>query len=351
MLLVALGIAQSVRRGLEELASAKSSTGARIAELRSQRAKVDVNEQSAIDKEIERLEGEIFRWDNLRWGVLAMAVPFGFLGLMPPGVFWRITLRHFGHALPFIPTMATYLVGGLGKYVPGKAMVLILRSRGLHAWHVPISVSIVSIIVETLLALSAGATAATYSLAMLPVPFWLRTILIVTTAVSLVPLAPPLFREVLKRMGRSKRLSRFMPNIPVLPWTLIGCGWLWSLFGQLLLSAGLFCVCSAIPWTGTAHSGGWSSLSWLSLYTICVAATTMGFVIGFLSMLPGGAGARELVVTIVLSPVLGYASAIVAAVLYRLITLISDLGMAGLFFLLARSTKLKQSVVREANSS
>ncbi len=41
---------------------------------------------------------------------------------------WWITLARFGHPLPALATQSAYSVGSLGKYVPGKAMVLILRA-------------------------------------------------------------------------------------------------------------------------------------------------------------------------------------------------------------------------------
>ncbi|MFN9911294.1 MAG: hypothetical protein ACK53L_01850, partial [Pirellulaceae bacterium] len=60
----------------------------------------------------------------------------------------------------------------------------------------------------------------------------------------------------------------------------------------------------------------------------------MGQVIGFLSMLPGGAGARELVVTLLLAPAIGYAPALAAAVIYRIVTLTAELLLAlGLWWL------------------
>ena len=68
----------------------------------------------------------------------------------------------------------------------------------------------------------------------------------------------------------------------------------------------------------------------LQLWILCIATASLAFVIGFLSMLPGGAGVRELVVTVLLAPIVGYAPALAAAVLYRITNLVAELAMAGL---------------------
>ena len=57
----------------------------------------------------------------------------------------------------------------------------------------------------------------------------------------------------------------------------------------------------------------------VQLYLVCTAAISLAVVIGFASLLPGGAGIRELVVTTVLAVSLGATHAILAAIAARVI--------------------------------
>ncbi len=57
----------------------------------------------------------------------------------------------------------------------------------------------------------------------------------------------------------------------------------------------------------------------MELYLVCTAAISLAVVIGFASLLPGGAGIRELVVTTVLAVSIGTTHAILAAIAARLL--------------------------------
>ena len=68
-----------------------------------------------------------------------------------------------------------------------------------------------------------------------------------------------------------------------------------------------------------------SDLGTTMLLMAATASMTLGMVAGFVSLLPGGAGVRELVLTVILAPVVGHASALVAAILARMIFLAVEL--------------------------
>ena len=59
-----------------------------------------------------------------------------------------------------MPTMGLYYAGNLGKYVPGKAMVVLLRTGGLRRFCCPAHVAIMSIFIETLLSMAVAASLA-----------------------------------------------------------------------------------------------------------------------------------------------------------------------------------------------
>ena len=50
------------------------------------------------------------------------------LGLLPAGLFWCHVLRRLGQDARLGATLRAYYVGHLGKYVPGKAMVVVIRA-------------------------------------------------------------------------------------------------------------------------------------------------------------------------------------------------------------------------------
>ena len=50
------------------------------------------------------------------------------VGLLPAGLFWWRVLWVLGQKTRFLDTMRAYYIGHLGKYVPGKAMVVVLRA-------------------------------------------------------------------------------------------------------------------------------------------------------------------------------------------------------------------------------
>ena len=79
------------------------------------------------------------------------------LGMAPMGWFWHRTLTALGYQPPLSATMRAYYFGQLGKYVPGKAMVIILRVAAMRRWAPSMRLVIVSVFVETLTMMAVGA--------------------------------------------------------------------------------------------------------------------------------------------------------------------------------------------------
>ncbi len=56
-------------------------------------------------------------------------------GMLPACLFWRRVLRVLGIKAGLLQTIRAYYIGHLGKYVPGKALVVLLREHGKrHGW-------------------------------------------------------------------------------------------------------------------------------------------------------------------------------------------------------------------------
>jgi glycosyltransferase 2 family protein len=62
-------------------------------------------------------------------------------------------------------------------------------------------------------------------------------------------------------------------------------------------------------------------------------------VTGFLSLLPGGIGVRDALLMQLLAPLCGDANALIAAVLVRLVWLVSELAACGILYVGARNSQ------------
>ena len=108
---------------------------------------------------------------------------------------------------------------------------------------------------------------------------------------------------------------------------LMGLGWLTISLGWVAFGFSLWATMQAFP----PHMAR-PTLMDMPLLT---AAVALAMVAGFLSLLPGGIGVRELVVIPLLSPAFGQVGAIVAAVVLRVSWMATELIVAGTLYLLA----------------
>jgi uncharacterized membrane protein YbhN (UPF0104 family) len=105
------------------------------------------------------------------------------VGWLPSVWFWRRMIKRVGGKVRFDDAARAYYCGHLGKYVPGKATVLILRSAMLKDRGVLVSVSVLTATCETLMMMATGTALA---VALLPWlirpeqladwPAWLRSV-------------------------------------------------------------------------------------------------------------------------------------------------------------------------------
>jgi uncharacterized membrane protein YbhN (UPF0104 family) len=284
-----------------------------------------------VRKAMHNLEAQQFSWSDLArlrplWlfasGLLYIA------GLAPACWFWRQALRAMGQQPAPWPLVRAYFLGHLGKYVPGKAMVLVLRTGLIRGPGVDVTTAAVSVFVETLTLMAVGACLAS---ALLAVFYREHTgLLVLGAAMTLgggVPTLPPIFRRVVLTL----QVKRINPHIEAalqgLDWRLTLWGWVSMSAGWCLMGLSLWAALQALP-PGLAEAAPRSTH--LPLLTATVALATVA---GFVSFIPGGLGVRELVVIPLLAPVYGDVAAIVAAVLLRLIWLLAELATSGILYL------------------
>ena len=110
-----------------------------------------------VDKAIVDLQARHFKIAQIRPAWLAVGGFVYLLGLLPCWLFWHKTLHAMGQRPRPLETLRAYFIGSLGKYVPGKALVVVLRTGLIRSDRCDTTVAAVSVFVETLTMMSVGA--------------------------------------------------------------------------------------------------------------------------------------------------------------------------------------------------
>ncbi|MCL2118179.1 MAG: flippase-like domain-containing protein [Planctomycetaceae bacterium] len=294
-----------------------------------------------VVREIHKAGNDLVQYrPELRPGWLLFAVTSYLIGYLPAGIYWHIILRKLGQSPVFYETIRAYYIGHLGKYMPGKAMVVALRAGLVRSGRVKTSVAVASVFLETLTMMSVGAM---ISAILLFVFFREQTVLMLVAlglmAVSGLPVVPFFFRKIIKIAGAVKgdeemnrALHRFNTKTLLCGWGLMSVTWLF-----LGLS-----LCATINGVGISTGGLLQNLPQF------VAASALPTVAGFLSMIPGGLGVREMVLTELLYRYFENAAqmatlpggldpraaGLVVAAVARLISLVSELAVSAIFYLI-----------------
>ncbi|TWU04270.1 lysylphosphatidylglycerol synthase transmembrane domain-containing protein [Stieleria varia] len=285
---------------------------------------------------------------NVNWSRLAIASLLYGLGIMANGLVLREALMTFGHRVGVVTSVAAQTLGQVGKYVPGKAMVVVMRAGALREVGVPVVPASISVFMETFLMMGVGATVAGVLVLWLPVPTWLVWSAIGLAVAACIPTLPPILRRVAMRVMPNSQsdevsdgsdgsafdeLSRIAPTNAT---RFLVIGWLWTLVSWAGIGGAFMLTISAIP--STAEQPAWPLLAAAS-----TAAIALAMVIGFVSLLPGGAGIRELVLTTLLSPVVGPASALLSAIAARIMSIVVEVLLAGLAWWVLRKPDASKS--------
>ncbi len=277
-----------------------------------------------IGQATEDLQAQGFELAQIRPGYL-LAAGFCYLaGLLPCWWFWHRTLQAMGQRPTCRETLRAFYIGHLGKYVPGKALVVVLRTDLVRSPRVSTSVAATSVFVETLTMMGVGAFIAAALLgALFREHVWLIALALGLMIAAVAPTLPPVFRGLVRLVG----VRRVDPDIDAalagLDYRLMSFGWITVAAGWCLLGVSLWLVLHAIgaPVTFTPDH--------LALVTACVA---LAMVAGFLSLLPGGIGIREFVVMTLLAQPFGAGAAAVSAILLRLVWLLGEVILAGVLY-------------------
>lgn len=255
--------------------------------------------------------------------VLASAALY-VVGLSPMAFFWWHALDRLGEKHPLRVVLRGYYLGHLGKYVPGKALVVILRTKALTAAGASPRATVVSVFMETLTFMATGAALA----AGLIVLTGHATLSVMLMALGLAtvagaPVTPPIARLLARRVvGKPVvPLADSVDPIAGITWNLSATGVLAATVSWVLLGLSLW---AAVRGLGVDQA---QPLGQLGLW---VEATTLPMVAGFLSLLPGGLGIRDTLLVELLSANFSPATALVAAALWRIISIASETTVCGI---------------------
>lgn len=229
---------------------------------------------------------------NLAWRPAWLVLSAGcyLVFLTTSGWFWRRLLRHYGQDPPTKAVLRAYFIGHLGKYVPGKAVALLLRGMLVKSHGIRLGLAILTTFYEVLTTMAAGAMVAAVVFVVQPPrvldlsvhPAWAGLGLLVVCG---VPLLPAVFNRIVGRLAKRVRTFDAEPVAALDLTTLvqglgvIACGW-------GVLGVGVWAgLCSVL-----AEPPPLSLQTWLE----CTGIIGLAYVAGFLAVfLPAGFGARE----------------------------------------------------------
>lgn len=275
---------------------------------------------------------------------LGLSGLFYLAGLLACAVFYKRILECSPTPVGFLPAWRAYIVSHLGKYVPGKAMVVVLRSGLVVPSGGRASTAAIATFYETLVMMCSGGLVAAVGFASGPdserlgfaiagwgpieLPIYRICALagLVLCLVFLVVVLPPVFERA------AGLVTLPIPGIgpdafPRITGRLLCRGLFWSSGGWVLLGLSQLAVIRSFDPAGAA------GVAAAGLAPVVIASVALATVAGFVvAVLPGGIGVREGVLMSARGPVLGNDPAVVAAISLRLVWVAAELVAAAVFF-------------------
>tara|TARA_B100000686_G_C16727771_1_gene938799 strand:- start:46 stop:963 length:918 start_codon:yes stop_codon:yes gene_type:complete len=278
------------------------------------------------------------RWTSLSVGWLIVAGLAYLAGMIPCWWFWHRVLHAMGARPRYLETLPAFYIGHLGKYFPGKALVVVIRTALIRGPRVDTLVATISVFVETLTMMAVGALVAAGLLLTTTAEAWLFWLALALFCLAGIPTLPPVFRQVVRIISVRRGYEHVAQVVNALKLPLLASGWITIAGGWFLMGLSLWAVLQSMaPATDLSQAVHLAPAQALMLLTATVG---LALVAGFLSLLPGGIGVRELVVTTLLVPVYGELAAILSAVLMRITWLLAEL-IASVFLYASTRTQAR----------
>ena len=169
-------------------------------------------------------------------------------------LFWHRVLVALGQSPKFGQSLMAFYASQLGKYVPGKAMVVVIRTDLIRGDDVRTAPAAASVFVETLTWLFVGAAVASL---MLVVWFRDQTFLQITAGILMVVAGvltwPSIFRSIALKMGtvRGRNVAKMFEGLSL---ATMSYGWFVIAIGWCLNGSSLWLVLKGLPGTDVVAS-------------------------------------------------------------------------------------------------
>lgn len=304
----------------------------------------------ALASPISQAVADIQRGDwRLRGEWVAFCAATYLAGLVLLGLPWWWVLRDRGIAVSLGPGITSYVISHVGKYVPGKAMAMVLRYMMLGNVGVTFALAVWASFYETFSTMATGSLVAAVCWWLLPLPDAYRLVAserplfgMATVALAagfLAAIVPPVFALASRLLTRA--IIRRKPDATARaasesgPIVSFDQPIRWSTFFSSLLAGVLAWFCWGTSYWAALNAVAAEPIS-LSFWPPAMASMALSIVGGFVTLLPGQAVVREWVLTECWTPVVGAGPAVSASVLHRLVTLGVELGAAALLWPLLR---------------
>jgi uncharacterized membrane protein YbhN (UPF0104 family) len=278
-------------------------------------------------------------WHVEPWWLVASGILY-LAGMLPPALFWHRVLVQTGQPAGVMESVRAYYISQLGKYVPGKWMVILLRRVLLRDPKVEHTVVAASVFFETFTFMAVGAA---LSAILLVIWHTSQTPLIagaLGSAVLLgVPTIPFVFEFLLRKLGVTRLNPTAGRKFRKIEWGHLIAGWVSISIGWLLQGASLWATLRGLDAT---NSGPFQDLP------LDTATAALGIVAGFLSQIPGGLAVKEWVSAQLLEPVYGESMAIVSVIINRLVLVVSELSISIILYVVGWRRMPRVSEVAEA---
>ena len=264
---------------------------------------------------------------NPDYFLLSLAGLCYIVAYIPAAVYWRYVMQTLGQQPGLYETFRAYYIGHLGKYVPGKVMVLIVRTGLLNHQRTKITAAGASVFVETMTMMAVGACVAAVTAFFLLQNIERNDIALLAFGAMIgivLPIFPPVFHFV------TKRLKKYKIELEGLRFRTLAAGWLLNIPVWIMLGVSLWLTMLGL---------GMTSESIFTELFYCILAISCSMVFGFITMLPGGLGTREWAMAAILVPffranpigeIEPTVMALVIVTVLRLISVLSELAVSAL---------------------
>ncbi|MFB8386185.1 lysylphosphatidylglycerol synthase domain-containing protein [Microbacterium sp. NPDC055910] len=253
------------------------------------------------------------QWPRVILSFLAAMAGVGFATLS-----WIVLVDDLGKPIGFGRGAQIFLVGQLGKYLPGSVWAYVLQIELGHkaglARARTFAATVFNLAVILVAALLAGALAVPELVASNPELSWLPWLYLLLP-VGLVMLHPKILTSLANFGFRILRRPR--PDHPI-RLRVVATSLGFALLTYLCYGAHLWLLADT-----------WQGLTFAPLL-LCIGTMAIAMVVGLVAfLLPSGFGAREFVIIAALSPIVGIGPATAYAAVSRLMFIVVDLLSAG----------------------